>query len=453
MERLYQDPARMSALQAEIAKVGMSDQMPVNVGDPNNRRTDFKAWIAGGRRAINELQERSSSLLAKGDFEQAEKVVAAMETAGSLINHWERCVEDQAHVASVNDELARQAGFAPPSGAVNGGYSHAATGDTVALIKPNEKFAKANSSRPSYGVGDLIAGLVGVNKDQHVRAALSEGIDSAGGYAVPETLSQEIIDLMRAKQVVMAAGARSIDLPGGDFGMLRITAPPTAAWHVENALIAESEPTFDLVQMKPKTLTTLIRCSRELLQDGQNVNEAVSLAIASAMAPAVDSAILFGDGKDGAPLGLTNHSGLSNVDVGGAITDFSKFQQALLKLKQADVWDAPTAWVMNPVAWNQMASLTDSTGQPLRAPEPVYQVPQEVSTLIPQGTVIVGDWSKLIVGYRSQLQIELLTQTFADRFQVGFLAHLRMDCAVMHPQAFCTLTGITEPSTATAKAK
>ena len=459
--RFYENPQRMASLKSEVAKLGMSDSVPLNAGDPNNPETDFKGWLANGRRVINELQERAAVLMDKEKHDEAHKVVESIETMGSLLNAWERGIESQAIVAQGRAELQANGGV-PPAFRGDAKYNpqdlsfkdyKPTTGDAVATIGPKEKFARSNGPRPKHGVGDLLAGLLGVNKDPGVRASLSEGVDSAGGYSVPETLSQEIIDLMRSKQVVMAAGARSIDLPGGDFGMLRITAPPTANWHIENDLIAASEPTFDLVQMKPKTLTTLIRCSRELLQDSQNINEAVSLAIASAMAPEVDRAILFGDGQNGSPLGLTNHQGLANVDVGGPIKDYTKLQEALLKLKQNDVWDPPSAWVMNPVAWNQMASLVDSTGQPLRAPEPVYQVPQEVSTVIPQGTIITGDWSKLIVGYRSQLQIELLTQTFADRFQFGFLAHLRMDVAVMHPSAFCTLTGITEPSTAPAKAK
>ena len=36
----------------------------------------------------------------------------------------------------------------------------------------------------------------------------------------------------------------------------------------------------------------------------------------------------------------------------------------------------------------------------------------------------------------------LLRERFAENMQYGFLAHLRMDVAVAHPESFCKLIGI-----------
>jgi HK97 family phage major capsid protein len=54
----------------------------------------------------------------------------------------------------------------------------------------------------------------------------------------------------------------------------------------------------------------------------------------------------------------------------------------------------------------------------------------------------VGDWSQLYMGVRTQLQIQVLTERYADYGQIGFLAWWRGDVQVARPAAFDITTGV-----------
>jgi len=423
----FYDESRMSELKFELAKLGNEALSDTATGTPQDA-------IAEMRRGINDLSTRATQLSNAGDFDGAEKMLRAAETAGSVISRWQRDEKHKAQAAQIN---------------------RVGKGNDIELLKPDESFSKNamyNAPAQRYGIGDLLAGMVGERKDPEIRAALQESVGADGGLSVPQYLLDEVIDAMRSQMVTMRSGARTVRLETDQTTMLRIKSDPQTEWHAENSLISESQPTFDGLVLQPKTLVCLVKCSRELLADGLNINTAVELAISSAMSQAMDKAMLFGDGQNSSPLGLANHDGLASVDVGGAFEDYSKPLEAVLKLRQNNVWsDTPLTMVINPLGWSQMQGLTSSEGQPLMPPSSVAEIPQLVSTAIPESTAIVGDFEKLIIGMRDQLRIELLRETFADRYQVAFLASMRVCAGVMHPSAFAKLENISAASTVKAK--
>ncbi|MBE3589871.1 MAG: phage major capsid protein [Firmicutes bacterium] len=113
----------------------------------------------------------------------------------------------------------------------------------------------------------------------------------------------------------------------------------------------------------------------------------------------------------------------------------------------------PTYYVMAPRTETQLAKLKDSTGQPLRRPDTLAQARFVASTIVPvnetHGTatgatrIITGDFSQVLVGVRTALRVEVLRERYADALQYGFLAWLRMDAALAHPDAFAQVVGIT----------
>jgi HK97 family phage major capsid protein len=263
-------------------------------------------------------------------------------------------------------------------------------------------------------------------------------------------LSDEVIDAVRSKSVLVAAGTRTVRLEGKEDSWLRIASDPSVDWHAENELIQEGQPTFDLVKFQPKTLTCLVKISRECFDDGQNVDTAIQLAISGAIAQELDKRVLFGGATNG-PKGLIEHQGVVDVPVNGPLDSYAKLLEALYMLKQNNLWDPPTSWLLSPLAWYQLQGLTSSEKQPLMPPSSVGEIPQQVSTIIPDDKVLVGDFDKLMLGFRSDLRVEFLNQAFADRYQYGFLAHVRLDAQPMHPGFFAQLTGIAAPSGVKAK--
>ena len=438
-ERFYKDPARMAALKVEAAKAGFADKLPIGEFNPSTATVNFKDLNANACRLSNQIRERALALINENKGKEAEDLLDVCATLGSLMNHYDECHEAQKEIREVNGQMARQSGITPDGQ------------KSATLIAPTEKFASGRSRQPNQpSLGQIMSAMVGVNRDPDVRAALQESVGADGGYACPEYMSDEIIDALRARSVLVGAGARTIRLEGKSMSMLKVETDPTASWHKENDLIGDSQPTFSQVLFQPKTLTVLVKMSREVFEDSLNLDEAVQLAIAGSVATELDTRVLFGGATNG-PKGLIEHNGVIDVPVDGPLTDYSKLLEALYQLKMNNLWSPPTAWLLSPLAWHQLQGLTSSEKQPLMPPSSVGEVQQLTSNIIPSDTVLTGDFTKLLLGFRSDLRVEFLNQAFADRYQYAFLAHLRMDSQPMHPELFAKLSGIAAPSTAKAK--
>ena len=179
--------------------------------------------------------------------------------------------------------------------------------------------------------GYLRALVIGPNSDVEHRA-LSEGTLSAGGYTVPEILSVELIDKMRARATVMRSGALTIPLDSNKQYIARLTGDPVAAWRNENAAIGTSDPTFDRVAFTARSLACLVIASRELLEDTVNIETALDNALTQAVALEVDRVALRGSGVAPAPQGLRTLAGVNEVSMGangGPISNFSKLLDIL----------------------------------------------------------------------------------------------------------------------------
>ena len=79
-------------------------------------------------------------------------------------------------------------------------------------------------------------------------AHLSEGTDSAGGFAVPAPLASFTIDLIRNASQVINAGAVTVPMESETLSIPRLSAQPVPEWHKENDPVAESDPAFERVQ-------------------------------------------------------------------------------------------------------------------------------------------------------------------------------------------------------------
>ena len=86
-------------------------------------------------------------------------------------------------------------------------------------------------------------------------------------------------------------------------------------------------------------------------------------------------------------------------------------------------------------------------------PPRLANVPVLTSTSVPvnetQGTannassIFLGDFSEVLIGLRTDLQITVLQERFAELGQIGFIAWLRADVALARPAAIARIAGVT----------
>ena len=327
-------------------------------------------------------------------------------------------------------------------------------GSKVKVLARGEKLAN-HMDHSGLTLGGFLRAAVGVGDGSKYRAALTEGTDSTGGFTVPDVIVSQVIDRLRARSVLMAAGATTMVLPaGGEVSMVKLTGDPTAYWHQEGSSVTASTPTFGQVAFQPRTLISLVKASRELLEDSINAEDALMDAFAQALALEVDRVGLLGTGASGEPLGVLNTSGIGNVLMGAnglALSNYDPYVNVVYELTQDNAM-GPTAFIQNPRTTKESAVLKDSQNQPLQKPEALQGIPILETTQVPitdtQGSatdasrVYAGYWPDLVWGVRHDLTIEVLREKYSDNFEYGFQAHLRGDFAVRHPESFATITGI-----------
>lgn len=313
----------------------------------------------------------------------------------------------------------------------------------------------ADADHESLSLRKALRGIVTGNWDEAEveRRAMSEGTASAGGYLVPTVLSAELIDLARNASRVLQAGARLVPMPNRTVTVPKWISDPTAVWHTEGATIAPSDASIGAVNLVAKSLASITVLSRELLEDAPGVETELRNAFAAIFARKVDLAALYGTGVAPEPLGVKNTAGILTTSMGtngAAPTNWDFVVDAVGALEDNN--EMPSAIILAPRTARELAKLKDTQNQPMVSPGYVSSMAMLTTNQVPL-TLTVGtssdtsdmftaDWTQLYVGVRTQLQIQLLTEKYADTGQVGILAWWRGDVAVARPKAFHVTTGI-----------
>jgi HK97 family phage major capsid protein len=331
-------------------------------------------------------------------------------------------------------------------------------GKSIPVLKNNQSFAAAvqTGPPPSFSFGEFVKSMVLPSGNPAIMAGLAESGGVAGGdVTVPTFLAGGLIDLMRAKTVCIQAGAVTVPLETETTNMVRIAADPTPTWRTEASAVTSAVPTFERVQFLPKSLAVIVKVSQEILEDAVNLDQIIMDIFAKSFAVELDRVGLFGTGTAPQPHGIAGTTNVGNVSMGtngAALTNYDPFVNAVSALLTANA-QMPTAAIMSPRTLTKAALLKDTLGQPQRRPDLIQNLPFLATTAVPntqtQGTSsvasesIVGDFSKLMFGIRTSLRIRILQERFlGDTLEYGFLAFLRADVQLAHPQSFCEVVGI-----------
>jgi len=154
-----------------------------------------------------------------------------------------------------------------------------------------------------------------------VYATLQTGVDSDGGFLVPEDFEANIqrllynLDPMRSAATVLTLS--------NDRHLPIQTSGVTFSWIGENGAYPSVSPTVGRVTLTAHKLGGYVPVSEELLQDsGSNVEQFVTNVTGQAVADLENSAFTIGDGAS-KPLGLfttTNVGGVTVADSIGAVS-------------------------------------------------------------------------------------------------------------------------------------
>lgn len=365
--------------------------------------------------------------------------------------------------AELRDELRRIEG-------AEDNLSRAMSNDWHVDGKPTRAIRTAEEIRAHYMGGssgggaagmklvDFVRGVAGMSTTDSVRASLSIGTEADGGYLVPSILMPTVLEALVPASACLTAGAAIVPFSGAgkSWTYAGIDTLPTAAWRNENGAIAESQMTFRVATVAPKSLAFYFKMSRELLMDAVGLQDAVAIAVSQAFAKELDRVALLGTGTAPEPRGLANLSGVHAFGNGAngaslASTKYANFFGATQLLLDANA-PMPTGAVMSNRSLIGLGQLVDTTGQPLQRPEMLQdmrfvstsQIPDSVTvgTSTDCSSIFLGDFTKMFFAMREQFTLQRVDQAFATTGQIGFIGHVRADVLVTYPKAFAAITGI-----------
>jgi len=136
--------------------------------------------------------------------------------------------------------------------------------------------------------------------------------------------------------------------------------------------------------------------------------------------------------------------GVSEVEGGNAAPTYAKFVEAVGRVRAKH--HKPSAVVLDVPTWTALSMLIDKNDQPLQPPRAYSELSEYVSDFLPRDAyscAVVGDFSRLLVGIRTDIQIEVNRQ--GPEFKKGGLAirgFMRWGSFVDDPAAFAIIRGL-----------
>lgn len=200
-----------------------------------------------------------------------------------------------------------------------------------------------------------------------VRNALSEGVDSEGGYLVPDEFEHTLVTSL-ADQNVMRGLAKVIQTTSGDRKIPVVSTHGTAGWLDEGKPYTESDEAFTQVTLSAFKLGTFLKISEELLNDAAfDVESYLAAEFARRIGAAEEEAFLVGDGR-GKPTGIFAIGGGESGITTAKPTDISADELIDLHYSLRAPYRKNAVWLMNDSTVKTVRKLKDTQGQYLWQP-------------------------------------------------------------------------------------
>ena len=296
----------------------------------------------------------------------------------------------------------------------------------------------------SLDIGQAIRSLItGIwPADGVLQRALATGTDASGGWWLTPVLSSQIIDLARAKSVLMDAGAQTVLMSSSELAIVRVTADPAIGFVAENAVIPEVEPTFGRLTFRARKLAARVKISKELAMDAPNAAEQIRTQLAVVLGVSLDQAALTGSADGEEVVGLFNHDDVQELAAVGLPT-YDDLLDGIQLVENAN--GIVGAYIYPPAVKNTLAKLKDSQGNYLQPPTDLTELQRFVTKQLANSQACIGDFSQVLFGVREQVQVELSTEGADtwERDQVEIKIRWRGDVQFAQPTHLVRLIGIT----------
>ena len=285
---------------------------------------------------------------------------------------------------------------------------------------------------------------------KQVTDILQEGVDTDGGYLVPEEYDNRLIDVLNENNIMRTLGTK---ITTSGLHRITITATkPAALWVEEGGKIPFADATFGQITIDAFKLAVGVKVTNELLYDSMFPLESYIIEqFGKAMGNAEEDAFLNGDGKK-KPLGIFHQEGGAISDVTTAGGSISSDDIISLVYALGRPYRQKAKFIMNDQTIAVIRKLKDGNGNYMWQPsikegEPdrLLGYPVFTSAYAPiveagKPAIAFGDFSYYNIADRGTRSIQELTELYAETDTTGFIAKERVDGKLILPEAVHLLT-------------
>jgi len=264
--------------------------------------------------------------------------------------------------------------------------------------------------------------------------------DTAGGNLVATELSSDFISLLTNASVLAQTGSTILTGLTGNISIPRAGSQQTSYWIGEGSNVTESDMTIEQVNMSGKTIGAMTDISRKLLiQSSLDVETLVRQHLANSVALEIDRAALYGLGSSSEPLGLHNVTGIATENVGNNDPSWADVVNMESDIAVGNALTGSLAYVTRANINGAMKVKAKDSGSGLFVNDngTVNGYPCYVSNQVEAGDIWFGNWSELILGYWSGLDLQVDPYTGGASGNVRVRVLQDVDVAVKHPASFC----------------
>lgn len=272
----------------------------------------------------------------------------------------------------------------------------------------------------------------------------ASGYTGTGGNTVQtQLLASSFIDILRNRTTIMQLGTELGGLVG-NIDIPRQTTGASASWIGEDADSTQEDVDFDLVSLRPKTVTNFMEVTRKMLmQSSLGMEALLRRQMAQGIAQQIDLKGYYGTGSSDTPTGIKATSGINSFYWATDNTPlFTEFVRAETEIASDNADVESMAYVTNPVirgyakGARKIATSTDSTtiwepGNTING----YRT--EITNQIATGDVFFGNFADLWIGLWGGLDITVDPYTNSKKGRIRIVGFQDIDFAVRRAASFC----------------
>ena len=255
---------------------------------------------------------------------------------------------------------------------------------------------------------------------------------TAEGEDVVATEIYDILEPLRAKNVLVAAGAKFITGLVGDVQVPSMSAS-NVTWEGETASAKDGGQTFTAVKLSPKRLTAYVDISKQfLVQDSKSAEALIRQDIINAINSKLEATILgSAQGTTTQPAGIFN--GVSKT----TIASFKDICNMEAKIEDANVI-GECKYVMSNKAKAALRNMAKSAKSTELVMEGGTIDGTEVlnTSNVEEQNVVYGDFSNLAIGQWGSIDLLVDPYTKAGDAQVRLVVNAYFDAKVLRDGAF-----------------